>query len=1272
MSADCSFSFVSQSTMSIRWNRPSARISDSDFRQELIIVDETPGLVGGNTTTKAISKASDVSYNHPVQIGHTYLVSYLWYSNNDVSNQVVTGKYSGSNPATNYGLASTFPQPPVLDGSASLAGIDASGNAFITIGMSFPNDGYADLTRTFIKITDSSNAVTKQAIVNAIPKQITKATANSAGVYEKFLITYDSSNVFPDMSLNKGTEYDIAVDVANTNGSSSQLGVASNVITLTPTTAVGQPTHITATSSKNTDTTPFVNLAWSPPNGTIPTGYNIYRSTLGNDISDNSTLLSYNTKGFSYKDESSLKIGKTYYYQLSSINADGQSSHLTRDISVNVTASLPAATGLKVIEAADGSFNLTWNAITDASSGAGTYTVGYDKGTGETVHLISNDPSSNGAVLSSIVFSKSGNQYEAIVGGSNGKMFLSKQTYTFTVYGNISATKFGATADSLPATASVTYYTPPAGFTNDNQAEIYSSDSKTIDISFNSQATTSKPITDFLIYGVQRPDISNNDIIDGTKDTSGNLLLTIAAFPEKYSYYTRHTLPSNGTWSFAIIPSNKGYTNPIVLDSKNSYKGVKVQEPPAKSNASRATVAWDLSNLQFSFNITDPTDATPLGYYVGLVSDKDGNDLSNIAQSPPVALTKSSGNVYTCASGAVQNLFTTKTVRSLSFRVDASYASGYSSGIRTDCTAYKRKDVSYNSNITAEVGVKDSVTFDWSPLIYDASFTSIVTGYKLDISHNDDSVGTSISLGNVTRHTASLVNGTIYKARITPVLTNYEANAISPIPINVNTLDVSRNTVVFKPYSVTGEVTSLVAKYNDISGRMVDLSWNAPATSTGITCASFNIYVDGKIVPNTSNGLTNKLYDTASSNVSRVTVAKDAFDVSLNNATKYTFGVICVDASLQEVGTMRTVDFSPLEPLPALKGISGVSTNGTITLYWSQTTIPTGYSNVQYNIYQTKVGTGLSSRILVATVTSKSHTITTDFATSQPLVSGTAYSYAINATASTINNDSRTTDDFASPAIKCNSSAPVVSELIAQSVSKSGSANVDGIASSDSDVVRISWINPSSQLFDDFSFNKYLVKFNNVDISNNSYIVGGASSVLATQSTNMVEITYSSLATLMGTTGEFDKSYPVSVQIITDASAGGVIKDTSVVLSRALVLASKGGLTFTSKLNASGKYETLVNLKVNVNGSAITNGIVMVTPEKFVNGDTLTTTLGTTTDVKFFNATGDLVANGTTGAYDRNNTSLMFAQIKFTTTNEVKSTPLYVVANANGMISNLV
>jgi hypothetical protein len=119
-------------------------------------------------------------------------------------------------------------------------------------------------------------------------------------------------------------------------------------------------------------------------------------------------------------------------------------------------------------------------------------------------------------------------------------------------------------------------------------------------------------------------------------------------------------------------------------------------------------------------------------------------------------------------------------------------------------------------------------------------------------------------------------------------------------------------------------------------------------------------------------------------------------------------------------------------------------------------------------------------------------------------------------------------------------------------------------------------------------------------------------------------------------------------------------------------LASKGGLTFTSKLNASGKYETLVNLKVNVNGSAITNGIVMVTPEKFVNGDTLTTTLGTTTDVKFFNATGDLVANGTTGAYDRNNTSLMFAQIKFTTTNEVKSTPLYVVANANGMISNLV
>jgi len=1261
--------------MLIQWHRPSDVSNNPGFRQEVIISDDSTPNVAGGSITKTIPtpNATDLSYTYPVTIGHSYSVAYAYYC---ASGSIVDGCYNTipgywtANSTAKTAIASTYPQPPVLDGSASAAGIDASGNAFITLSMSFPNDGYADLNKTFIKIFDSSNLFWKQTIVPSIPTQITKASANTPGVYEKFTITYDSSNAFPGLTLVKGVEYQIAVDTANINGSSAQPNTVYPSFYLTPTTAVLPPTNISLTPSTNTDTSTFVKITWNHPIGTFPSGYNIYRYTSGTDVSDNAILVGSNVSGTSFTDTNSLKIGKTYYYQLGSLSSTGQMSHLTASSNTTVKASLPAATGFTVTETSDGSFNLLWNPITDASSGPATYTIGYDKGVGTTVQIFTTDFSNIGATTSGNT--KPGTQVTATVAGSTAGKLFTAGNYVFTVYGNITDPKFGSTADSLPATASVTYYTPPASFTS-GSAKIYASGvSKSVDISFNSPATTSRPITSFLIYGVKRADISNNDII------AQNLLLTISAFADKYSYYSRLSLSDNGTWSFAIVPTNNGYTNPLTLDITNSFSNKSVTSPASRPDANSATVAWDLSNARFSFNITDPTGATPGGYYVGLISDTTGSDLSNIAVTPPVQLSSSGSGVYTCASGVVSNLFTTKNVRNLSFRVDASYSSGYSSGIRANCTAYKRTDLSYNANLTAEVGVSNSVTFDWSPLTYVKEFSSIVTGYKLDISHNDNSTGSSYSLGNVTTYTASVANNTIYKARITPVLTNYEANAISPIPINVNTLDVSKNTVVFKPYTQAGQVTNLVAKYNgtDASGRTVDLSWNAPATSTGITCASFNIYVDGIIVPASSNGLTNKNYDAASTNVSNVTISKTGYDVSLNTGTKYTFGVISVDASSQEVGTMSTVVFAPLRPLDtvASASLTGISTNGNITLSWSPVTLNDGYSNLQYNIYQTKVGSGITTKLLVATVSSSPLIISTDVTTLAPLVSGTSYSYSISAMASTVNGDTRSTTPSVFPTIKCNSSAPAVTSLLAQTGTRYGANNVDGTPASDTDVVNISWINPSSQSFSDASFSKYLVKLNNRDISNNLY----NSTSLFTQSTNTVDISYGGLSSLFSDAPlVYGNTYPVSVQIITDASAGGVINaSSSFIFTRALVLSAINGLTFTSTLNANGTYTTLVNIKVNANGSSVTNGIIAITPTKFVSGEKLVAYLNDASNpsnvsVKFFNATGDLVSNGTSGAYDLNHTQLMYAQVSFTTVNVVTATPLYVIANGNGLISNL-
>jgi fibronectin type 3 domain-containing protein len=165
-----------------------------------------------------------------------------------------------------------------------------------------------------------------------------------------------TSTSFTDSSLTNGTTYYYEVSAVNAGGQSP----VSSQVSATPVAPPATPTGLTATSG-NTQ----VALNWSASSGA--TSYNIYRSTTSGG--EGSTPYKTGVTSTSFTD-TGLTNGTTYYYEVSAVNAGGQSA-VSSQVSATPQLSVPPTpTGLTAT-AGNAQVALSWS----ASSGATSYDI---------------------------------------------------------------------------------------------------------------------------------------------------------------------------------------------------------------------------------------------------------------------------------------------------------------------------------------------------------------------------------------------------------------------------------------------------------------------------------------------------------------------------------------------------------------------------------------------------------------------------------------------------------------------------------------------------------------------------------------------------------------------------------------------------------------------------------------------------------------------------------------------------------------------------------
>jgi fibronectin type 3 domain-containing protein len=225
------------------------------------------------------------------------------------------------------------------------------GNAQVTLSWSIPaSDGGATITNYSIYRGDSSGS-------------------------ETLLTQIGTALTYVDTGLTNGQTYYYKVSAVNSVGE----GPLSNEAYATPATTPTAPQNLQTVASNGS-----IELTWSAPTddgGSEIINYNIYRgASSGTEtyIDQVGAVLSYTDIG--------LTNGVTYFYQVSAVNAIGE-SYLSDEVS-DIPTGVPSAPQNPQVSPGDGYVNLTWDAPSDDG---GSAVIGYEvyRGTtsGGEVHL---------------------------------------------------------------------------------------------------------------------------------------------------------------------------------------------------------------------------------------------------------------------------------------------------------------------------------------------------------------------------------------------------------------------------------------------------------------------------------------------------------------------------------------------------------------------------------------------------------------------------------------------------------------------------------------------------------------------------------------------------------------------------------------------------------------------------------------------------------------------------------------------------------------------
>ncbi|MCC6748175.1 MAG: IPT/TIG domain-containing protein [Deltaproteobacteria bacterium] len=163
----------------------------------------------------------------------------------------------------------------------------------------------------------------------------------------------------------------VSVPVGATTGPitvTTASGTATSAASFVVLTAPAAPTGVTAVPASSTQ----VNLSWTPVTGA--TGYHVYRSTTaGVTVSVGNRITGTPVATPPYAD-AGLTAGTTYYYVVTALNANGESTGST-EVSATPPVALPAPGGVTAA-AGVGQNTVSWNPV----AGAASYNIYYATG----------------------------------------------------------------------------------------------------------------------------------------------------------------------------------------------------------------------------------------------------------------------------------------------------------------------------------------------------------------------------------------------------------------------------------------------------------------------------------------------------------------------------------------------------------------------------------------------------------------------------------------------------------------------------------------------------------------------------------------------------------------------------------------------------------------------------------------------------------------------------------------------------------------------------
>jgi len=196
---------------------------------------------------------------------------------------------------------------------------------------------------------DSQVSLSWSASAGATSYNLYRGTSSGG---ETLVQTGITGTTFTDTALSDGTAYFYEVTAVNAGNE----GLASNEVSATPEVAVpSAPTDLTSTAGNAQ-----VSLSWSASAGA--SSYNLYRGT----SSGGETLLQSGIAGTSFID-TSVSNGTTYFYEVTAVNAGGESL-ASNETSARPQLPVPPAPANLVATAGNTSVVLSWSSVAGSTS----------------------------------------------------------------------------------------------------------------------------------------------------------------------------------------------------------------------------------------------------------------------------------------------------------------------------------------------------------------------------------------------------------------------------------------------------------------------------------------------------------------------------------------------------------------------------------------------------------------------------------------------------------------------------------------------------------------------------------------------------------------------------------------------------------------------------------------------------------------------------------------------------------------------------------------